>query len=189
VNSAEKDGKPESKGSAGEVRVVDLDGREVWSGLKGLITRMGQLAGIRRLADQGRLDEYQGVTVEFKPEHILSLVTMHGARIATFGMVSVSAPWRTTALLQGLHGARFLSDTEKFGRFLEVNFSPLSFKDLCLADFGPASTSPGGCGDPSTVTNEFKDALLVAAQRFELALMCFFGGKFEGAMEPLTQAL
>ena len=188
--SASKEGKSEpNKSSSGEVRVIDLDGREVWSGLKGLVTRIGQLGGLRRLADQARLDEFQGVTVEFKPEHILQLITMYGARIATFSADAVPAHWRSTTLLQGLQGARFLSSKEKFSRFLEVSFSPLDFSELSLSDFGPASTPAAGCGNPDVVTSEFKDALLVSAQRFELALICFFGAGFEGVMQPLCNVL
>ena len=187
--STSKEGKNEPKSSSGEVRVIDLDGREVWSGLKGLVTRIGQLGDLRRLADQARLDEFQGVTVEFKPEHILQLITMYGARIATFSADAVPAHWSSTALLQGLQGARFLSNKDKFSKFLEVSFSPLDFNELSLSDFGPASTPVTGGESPDVVTTEFKDALLVSAQRFELALMCFFGAGFEGVMQPLCNAL
>jgi len=135
------------------------------------------------------LDEFQGVTVEFKPEHILQLVTMYGARIATFSEESVPVHWRSTALLQGLHGAKFLSNKEKFSKFLEMIFSPLDFNELSMSDFGPASTPVSGCGSPEVVTTEFKDALLVSAQRFELALVCFFGAGFEDSMTPLCYAL
>ena len=187
VSSSSKEGKVGS--NTGLVSVTDLDGREVTSGLKGLVTRLAELQGLRRLCDQGRLPEFQGAMVEFRPEHIRSLVSMYSTRAATFNASSLPIHWRSAALLPGLQGCRVFSDEAKFRRFLEMEFSPLSFKDLSVFDFGPSSTPVSGCGDPSVVTSEFKDALLVALERAELAFMCYFGSGFEGFTAPLSRRL
>ena len=187
VSSSGKEGK--GSASTGLVSVTDLDGREVTSGLKGLVTRIIELQGIRRLCDQGRLSEYQGTTVEFRPDHIRGLVSMYATRAATFNAGSLEPQWRSAALLPGLQGCRVFNDESKFRRFLEVEFSPLSFKDLSVFDFGPSSTPVSGCGDPSVVTSEFKDALLVSLERAELVFMCYFGEGFEGFSSPLSRRL
>ena len=187
VSSSGKEGK--GSASTGLVSVTDLDGREVTSGLKGLVTRVIELQGIRRLCDQGRLPEYQGTMVELRPDHIRGLISMYSTRAATFNASSLPAHWRSAALSPGLQGCRVLSDEAKFRRFLEVEFSPLSLKDLSIFDFGPASTPLSGCSDPSVVTSEFKDALLVALERAELVFMCYFGSSFEGFSSPLSRRL
>ena len=187
VSSSGKDGKGSS--SMGLVSATDMDGREVTSGLKGLVTRLIELQGLRRLSDQGRLGEFQGTMVEFKPAHVRGLVSMYATRAATFNASSLVSHWRSAALLPGLQGCRVLSDEDKFRRFLEVEFSPLSLKDLCVFDFGPSSTPLSGSGDPNVVTAEFKDALLVALERMELTFMCFFGAGFEGVITPLSKRL
>ena len=183
----------EEKGSAstGLVSVTDLDEREVTSGLKGLVTRVIELQGIRRLCDQGRLPEYQGTMVELRPDHIRGLISMYSTRAATFNAGLLPAHWRSAALSPGLQGCRVLSDDAKFRRFLEVEFSPLSLRDLSVFDFGPASTPLSGCGDPGVVTSEFKDALLVALKDalLELVFMCYFGSSFEGFSSPLSRRL
>ena len=187
VSSSGKEGKGSS--NMGLVSATDMDGREVTSGLKGLVTRVIELQGLRRLSDPGRVAEYQGTMVEFKPTHVRTLVSMYATRAATFNASNLASHWRSTALLPGLQGCRVLSDEDKFRRFLEVEFSPLSLKDLCVFDFGPSSTPLSGCGDPNVVTSEFKDALLVALERMELTFMCFFGAGFEGVTGPLSRRL
>ena len=183
VSSGGKEGKGSS--NMGLVSATDMDGREVTSGLKGLVTRLIELQGLRRLSDPGRVAEYQGTMVEFKPGHVRALVSMYATRAATFNATSLPSHWQSATLLPGLHGCRVLNDEDKFRRFLEVEISPLSLKDLCVFDFGPSSTPLSGCGDPNTVTSEFKDALLVALERMELTFMCFFGAGFEGVTSPL----
>ena len=127
--------------------------------------------------------------MEFRPDHVRGSVSMCATRAATFNAGSLEPQWCSAALLPGLQGCRVLSDESKFRRFLEMDFSPLSFKDLSVFDFGPSSTPISGCGDPSVVTNEFKDALLVALERAELVFMCYFGEGFEGFSAPLSRRL
>ena len=65
VSSSGKKGKGSS--NMGLVSATDMDGREVTSGIKGLVTRLIEPQGLRRLSDPGRVAEYQGSRVDFKP--------------------------------------------------------------------------------------------------------------------------